>query len=240
MTSIALIADIHGNLPALSAVESDLQARGIDTVYCLGDMCGRGPNGGAVIDWCRTHCNVIIMGNWDEHIALGRRQDYLREVGEERQKFLQTLPFYHCFWLSGRRVHLFHGRPLMPAILWEDSPLEAKLSAFTLIPDDFPPDIVGCADIHRQYKTDFKDDPRVLFNTGSVGNSFCSPTACYVILRGTLNSRDPAPLSWEFVSLPYDNRQAVQNMRQAAWFDSPEEYEREITDRKSTRLNSSH
>ncbi len=34
MESIALLADIHGNTPALLAVEADIRERGIDTVYC--------------------------------------------------------------------------------------------------------------------------------------------------------------------------------------------------------------
>jgi len=37
MTSIALIADIHGNLPAIEAVAADIAARGISRVVNLGD-----------------------------------------------------------------------------------------------------------------------------------------------------------------------------------------------------------
>ncbi|MCL2488304.1 MAG: metallophosphoesterase [Oscillospiraceae bacterium] len=230
MTEIALIADIHGNIPALTAVDEDIKRRGISTVYCLGDMCGRGPNGSAAIDYCRDNCDVILMGNWDEHVATGRRPDYLKEAGAERQAFLRTLPLYHKMWLSGRRIHLFHGRPLFRDIVWEDSPAEKKLSLFSLIEDEYPVDIVGYADIHRQFKTDFKDDYRILFNTGSVGNSFCTPTACYAILRGELGSREKAPISIEFVSVPYDNAQAVANMRKELdWFDFPDEYTAEVT-----------
>ena len=36
-TRIAVIADIHGNLPALEAVAGDIAARGIDRVVNLGD-----------------------------------------------------------------------------------------------------------------------------------------------------------------------------------------------------------
>jgi predicted phosphodiesterase len=34
---IALVSDIHGNLPALEAVVADIQRRGVDQVVCLGD-----------------------------------------------------------------------------------------------------------------------------------------------------------------------------------------------------------
>ena len=229
MTEIAMLADIHGNIPALTAAAADIAARGITTVYCLGDMCGRGPNGGAAIDWCREHCDVILMGNWDEHVALGRRQDYLQEAGPERQAFLQTLPLTHKFWMSGRRIHLFHGRPLINDIFMPEDSAERKSKMFSIVKDDCPPDIVIYADIHRQFKHDFKDSSRILMNTGSIGNSFCTATACYLILKGTFDSRDKTPISFEFVSVPYDNRQAAENVKKAEWFGSPEEYIKEVT-----------
>lgn len=34
---IALVSDIHGNLPALEAVAADIQRRGVDEIVCLGD-----------------------------------------------------------------------------------------------------------------------------------------------------------------------------------------------------------
>ena len=38
MTRIAILSDIHGNLPALEAVISDLQTRPIDMTVALGDL----------------------------------------------------------------------------------------------------------------------------------------------------------------------------------------------------------
>ena len=34
---VALVSDIHGNLPALEAVVADIHRRGADQVVCLGD-----------------------------------------------------------------------------------------------------------------------------------------------------------------------------------------------------------
>ncbi len=236
MSKIALIADIHGNIPALSAVEEDIKRRGADKIYCLGDMCGRGPNGSYVIDWCRANCEVIVLGNWDCHIINRAREDYLQEVGEQRREYLTTLPLFHRMWISGRRVHLFHGRPLKPDIIWHDWPDEKKLSLFSLIEDEHPADIIGVADIHRQYKTDFKDDYRFIFNTGSVGNSYCTPTACYAIIDGDIGGRTPAPISVEFVSVPYDNKKACENaVKQKDWFMFVDDYIKEITEGKWQR-----
>jgi putative phosphoesterase len=40
MNKIAIISDIHGNLPALDAVLLDIKSRGISKIYCLGDLVG--------------------------------------------------------------------------------------------------------------------------------------------------------------------------------------------------------
>ena len=37
MPKLALLSDIHGNLPALQQVVADLQRRGVERVYNLGD-----------------------------------------------------------------------------------------------------------------------------------------------------------------------------------------------------------
>ena len=37
---IAMIGDLHGNLPATQALDTDLKRRGIDRIFCLGDMIG--------------------------------------------------------------------------------------------------------------------------------------------------------------------------------------------------------
>ena len=40
--AVAIFSDVHGNLPALEAVLADSRERGVDAVYCLGDLVGYG------------------------------------------------------------------------------------------------------------------------------------------------------------------------------------------------------
>ena len=54
MTEIALVADLHGNWPATQAVEQDLIRRGIQRVWCLGDVVGKGPSSDKTFDWARA------------------------------------------------------------------------------------------------------------------------------------------------------------------------------------------
>jgi len=50
MMKIGVIADIHGNAPALKAVLNELDKMGdIKHIYCLGDMIGIGPDTNEVL-----------------------------------------------------------------------------------------------------------------------------------------------------------------------------------------------
>ena len=40
---VAIITDIHGNLPALEAALDRIEELGVDRVYCGGDLVGYGP-----------------------------------------------------------------------------------------------------------------------------------------------------------------------------------------------------
>ena len=51
---LALISDIHANLPALQAVLADLDARRPDQVACLGDLVGYAPWPNEVVSAIRT------------------------------------------------------------------------------------------------------------------------------------------------------------------------------------------
>jgi predicted phosphodiesterase len=65
MDSIAVISDIHSNLPALKAVLADIDARGIGRIVCLGDVVGYGPQPIECVDLVRRRCERTLMGNHD-------------------------------------------------------------------------------------------------------------------------------------------------------------------------------
>ncbi|MGI9013334.1 MAG: metallophosphoesterase family protein [Phycisphaerales bacterium] len=62
---VAIISDIHGNLPALVAVLGEVRAYGIRDVVCLGDIVGYGPEPGACLDLVMQHCRSTVQGNHD-------------------------------------------------------------------------------------------------------------------------------------------------------------------------------
>ncbi len=60
---IAVLSDIHGNLEAFQAVLGAIEHRRIDTVICLGDNIGYGPDSQAVMDLLAEHKIASVLGN---------------------------------------------------------------------------------------------------------------------------------------------------------------------------------
>jgi predicted phosphodiesterase len=62
---LAILSDIHGNLEGLNSVFKDLQGFQADTIICLGDIVGYGPDPEACIDFIMEKASVTLMGNHD-------------------------------------------------------------------------------------------------------------------------------------------------------------------------------
>jgi predicted phosphodiesterase len=66
--TIALIADIHGNLAALDAVLGALRAEPPDQIVCLGDVAATGPQPREVLRRLRGLGCPVVMGNADAEL----------------------------------------------------------------------------------------------------------------------------------------------------------------------------
>jgi predicted phosphodiesterase len=62
---LAIISDIHGNLPALEAVLAAISAEGIERIVCLGDVATLGPQPREVIARLHALGCPVVMGNTD-------------------------------------------------------------------------------------------------------------------------------------------------------------------------------
>lgn len=62
---VGLIADIHGNLPALDAVLADLEGEQVDITVCLGDVAATGPFPVESIRRVRELDPPVVKGNTD-------------------------------------------------------------------------------------------------------------------------------------------------------------------------------
>jgi protein phosphatase len=216
---IALISDIHGNLPALEAVLDDIRARGIERIFCLGDLVGKGPHSAEAVDSCRSVCEVTVRGNWDDFILKDSEvpalQWHRRRLGPERLRYLGSLPGSHDLVMSGKRVRLFHASQLgiYHRVRMNDAP-EHHLAMFTsteFTGDGPEPDVVGYGDIHSAFVKSFRQ--RILFNVGSVGNPLDVTQASYGILEGAYEGQAPSGFAVQLVRVPYDIELAISQAR---------------------------
>jgi len=211
MERIAIISDIHGNIPALEAVLADIQSRGITRIFCLGDLVGKGPHPEKAVDMIKECCEVVVKGNWDDFVSKQSDDRYVhwhqKRLGEERLEYLATLPFSTEFYMSGNYIRLFHASAESVYVRvqpWD--PLEQRLEMFSAF-NEKQPDIVGYGDIHNAYVQHING--KVLFNVGSVGNPLDLPQAAYGIVEGEFGSTSAAPFAIQIIRVPYDIERSV-------------------------------
>jgi putative phosphoesterase len=142
MTAVAVITDIHANLPALEAALERIDQLGIEQTYCGGDLVGYGPSPNEVCALIEERGIPTIHGNYDYAIArdledcgcayvtphdrdLGQQSvDWtLAHTNQRSKDFMRGLPFDLRFELAGQRVRLVHGSPRkVNEYLFEDKP----------------------------------------------------------------------------------------------------------------------
>jgi predicted phosphodiesterase len=122
---IALLSDVHGNLPAFRAVLDDVRAAGADETWCLGDLVGYGAEPDGCVELARDSCEVCLAGNHDlvvtgdidiadfsANAATAAR--WTREnISPEALDFLRGLEPAD----AGREPALYHASPRDP--IWE-------------------------------------------------------------------------------------------------------------------------
>jgi putative phosphoesterase len=183
MKRVAVITDIHGNLPALQASLAAVDASGVDAIYCGGDLVGYGPHPNEVCALMEERRLPTIYGNYDYAIArdlddcgcayvtphdreLGQRsvEWTLAHTDQSAKDFMRELPFDLRFELGAQRVRLVHGSPRkVNEYLFEDKParLYERLAGLADC------DVLVFGHTHKPW---IREHAGVLFvNCGSVG-----------------------------------------------------------------------
>lgn len=227
MEQITVFGDIHGNMPALEAVFADMAQRGLQNLYCLGDLVGYGVWPNEVITAVRERNIPTIMGNYDQGVGqdsddcgCAYRTAEARALGErsiawsnahttaENKAYLRQLAATIPRQLGDLRVLLVHGSPRrVNEYLYEDRP-EASLERLL---DVAEADVLVCGHTHRPYHRVLGSGRHVV-NAGSVGKpKDDDPRACYVVVSAAGRS-----LNVDFVRVPYDVEKAARAIEAAA------------------------
>jgi len=62
---LAILSDIHANLPALEAVLGDVEGAAVDELWCLGDVVGYGAQPDECASLVAERCALCLVGNHD-------------------------------------------------------------------------------------------------------------------------------------------------------------------------------
>jgi 3',5'-cyclic AMP phosphodiesterase CpdA len=84
---VAVLADIHGNLPACEAVLADIAQAAPDYVVAAGDLALRGAHPRETLELLTDRCDVLLMGNTDCYLA----GNYLGGAYREREHWKTAL-----------------------------------------------------------------------------------------------------------------------------------------------------
>ena len=179
---IALLSDIHGNLPALEAVLNDLPT--VDLVVCAGDVVGYNPWPGECVDRIRTIADVVVQGNHDEAVEKPSAFDaneMAREAIEftaeklspDQKQWLHDLP--ESDTIADASFLVVHSHP--------------KIRGKYVLPSEFPnlprylDDYQGLVLGHTHLQHSTEIDNKIIVNPGSVGQPRDSDSrAAYAVL----------------------------------------------------------
>lgn len=208
---ILILADIHANWLALSAIRESF-----DACLFLGDLVEYGVDPIPCIDWVRKHATCAIRGNHDHSLAQRvpppGGTGFRRLAGATRQlhwdllrpshlKYLSQLPVTQDLMLDGIRFHLVHATPRDPM----DEYLAADAQAWTRRLENVDADFVCVGHTHIPYLLDLGNCQ--LLNPGSVGQPRDGdPRAAYAVIEdGRVELR----------RVNYDVEAAVQQLKES-------------------------
>lgn len=122
---IALISDIHGNLPAFQAVLDEVAEVGADEIWCLGDLVGYGAQPNECVALAADSVQLCLIGNHDL-VVIDRLDmsdfspnaaiaaEWTRtELDTDAREYLEKLEPQD----TSQAIGLFHGSPRDP--IWE-------------------------------------------------------------------------------------------------------------------------
>jgi putative phosphoesterase len=121
MVRLAIISDVHSNLPALEAVLADAEGQSVERVFCAGDLVGQGPHPNQVVSRIRRAGIPSILGNQEvevRELADRARPDPKRHMlwtiatlKRKNREYLLGLPADRAIEVEGKSVLIVHGSP---------------------------------------------------------------------------------------------------------------------------------
>ena len=238
---LALFGGLYSNYLSLEAAISEVNARGADAVYCLGDLGGFGPHPDRIFPRLCDYNIACVQGNYDNSIGnelddcqcgyTDPRDNYFAQISydytlkhssEDNKALLRNLPQEIRLNVDGLDVLLCHGSPRRTnEFLWESATSTAFLDRMCL---EHHADVIAGTHTGIHWERRLTNGRRYI-NAGVLGrpeNDGQSCVWCTMLRTGVDADRDAAvcnglnaavPVSVDFLMIEYDYLRLAEEMR---------------------------
>jgi predicted phosphodiesterase len=231
-TRIAVFGGVYNNYLALEAALGDVRHRGVDAVYCLGDLGAFGPHPDRVFPLLHEYGVQCIQGNYDNSVGNGLadcqcgytdpRDNHFARISYEytfthtspaNRAWMRDLPMQRRVQLGRYRLLLCHGSPRrMNEFLWEST---TSTHFLEYLAAEHAADVLLATHTGIKWYRRLAND-RHFVNVGVLGRpeNDGRTHVWYTLLeaddRGT---REAGRLRVEFVPVEYDHERLAAEMR---------------------------
>ncbi len=207
---IAILSDIHGNLPALQAVLHTACSLGCTRFISLGDVVGYYAQPGECIDLLKSHGAINIIGNHDSYLLSGTNCPRSKMVSEITNYQRGIVSSAQLEWLSRSVSTLIEDGNYFVHGGWQD-PLDQYL--YKISASHIPHEAINFFTGHTHVQILVEFDQQKYCNPGSVGQPRDGDSrAAFAVLSGN---------DIHLYRVEYDIDQAAHAMRMAGF---PQKY----------------
>lgn len=223
---IALFGGVYNNYLALEAAIRDARSRGVDAIYCLGDMGAFGPHPDRVFPLLLEHDVICIQGNYDDSIGneladcqcgyTDPRDNHFAQISYDYtlantspagREFLRQLPPQRHVEVGPLGVLLCHGSPRkVNEFLWEST---TSTHFLTELIDEAQVDVIAATHTGIKWRRPLAKDKHFV-NVGVLGRpeNDGRTNVWYTLLEAS-----SAGVSIQFIPIEYDHRRLAREMQ---------------------------
>ncbi|MBI9048104.1 MAG: metallophosphoesterase family protein [Anaerolineaceae bacterium] len=219
---IALIGDIHANLPALEAVLAHIKTIKVKQIWNIGDIVGFNAFPNEVIELLRRNKVISISGNFERNTLRAKKMERTlskdelkqytfrwtyKQLTKENRRYLKELPREIRYIFYGKRILITHASPVSKKEHLNLNTPNERLESIATHPETNA-DVIIVGHSHDPFVR--KVANTWFINTGSVGRSDDGDQrACYATLE--INANTVEVIHYR---IPYDIDKAIQALKE--------------------------